>query len=144
MESIQDDTMDWAYGGLTADDATSEILDRFGLVISRVTDIVKTSLNYYSVEDSHVLESPFRVQLPQAVNITTNSEIDYPQYDTFRCKIQGQPLLHYRYWLTPAQTADGLYPFLLSNNKINWLNTQTFLYIKIDYINVSIFSANIR
>ncbi|XP_024885831.1 leukotriene A-4 hydrolase-like [Temnothorax curvispinosus] len=89
------------------------ILDCLGLFISGVTDIDDKPLNCHNIDvDSAARGSPINVQLPQAVDIIYNSEYKIQiKYET----ISTSPALH---WLTPAQTADNLYSFLISNNKL--------------------------
>ncbi|XP_011066980.1 PREDICTED: leukotriene A-4 hydrolase-like [Acromyrmex echinatior] len=90
---------------------TEIILDNYALVIERVTNPVTDEILKYSVGHQHIVGSPFTIQLPQTEE----------KYLMSTCKIQieyetspNSPAL---YWLTPAQTADGTHPFLLSNNK---------------------------
>ncbi|TGZ54738.1 Uncharacterized protein DBV15_11738 [Temnothorax longispinosus] len=91
------------------------IVNIFGLTISRVTKINGTRLKYY-VGKRHADGSPFYIELPQlqTVDTTYNSN--------FECKIQikyeTSPNSSALYWLTPTQTADGLYSFLFSNKLI--------------------------
>ncbi|XP_024880859.1 leukotriene A-4 hydrolase-like isoform X2 [Temnothorax curvispinosus] len=67
--------------------------------------------------------------------------IDYPQYDTFRCKIQivykTSPTSPALYWLTREQTTDSRHPFLLSNNKLiyarSWFPCQDTPSVKFEY-----------
>ncbi|XP_071640618.1 leukotriene A-4 hydrolase-like [Temnothorax longispinosus] len=89
-------------------------LDNYGLIISRVTNIDGTDLDYH-VGIHHIFGSSFYVELPPTVDTTCNSNNE--------CKIEieyktssDSPAL---YWLTSAQTANGTHPFLLSNNKVN-------------------------
>ncbi|TGZ54739.1 Uncharacterized protein DBV15_11739 [Temnothorax longispinosus] len=88
-------------------------LDNYGLIISRVTNIDGTDLDYH-VGIHHIFGSSFYVELPPTVDTTCNSNNE--------CKIEieyktssDSPAL---YWLTSAQTANGTHPFLLSNNKL--------------------------
>ncbi|XP_071559235.1 leukotriene A-4 hydrolase-like [Temnothorax nylanderi] len=89
------------------------ILDRLGLVVLNVTDIDDKPLDCHVTDvDSPALGNPINVHLPQAVDIICNSEYTIQiEYET----ISTSPALH---WLTPAQTADNLHSFLLSNNKL--------------------------
>ncbi|XP_071559233.1 leukotriene A-4 hydrolase-like [Temnothorax nylanderi] len=89
------------------------ILDRLGLVVLNVTDIDDKPLDCHDIDvDIAALGNPINVQLPQAVDIIYNSEYKIQiEYKT----ISTSPALH---WLTPAQTADNLHSFLLSNNKL--------------------------
>ncbi|KYM91656.1 Leukotriene A-4 hydrolase [Atta colombica] len=92
------------------------ILDNYALVIKRVTNPVTEAFLEYSIGHQHIVGSSFTVQLPK-------TEEEYSDFKP-TCKIQieyetspDSPAL---YWLTPAQTADGTHPFLLSNNKLTF------------------------
>ncbi|XP_012058965.1 PREDICTED: leukotriene A-4 hydrolase [Atta cephalotes] len=95
---------------------TEIILDNYALVIKRVTNPVTEAFLEYSIGHQHIVGSSFTVQLPK-------TEEEYSDFKP-TCKIQieyetspDSPAL---YWLTPAQTADGTHPFLLSNNKLTF------------------------
>ncbi|XP_071559234.1 leukotriene A-4 hydrolase-like [Temnothorax nylanderi] len=91
------------------------ILDRLGLVISSVADIDDNPLYIYHYDTA--LGSPIHVVLPQVVNIIYNFE--YKIQIEYKTTSKSSAL----HWLTPAQTADGLHPFLLSNNKLMYART---------------------
>ncbi|XP_071639826.1 leukotriene A-4 hydrolase-like [Temnothorax longispinosus] len=89
------------------------ILDSYGLVVSSVTDTL-TQINLeHQVGHCGTLGSKFAIQLLQNVYNCNN-----------RCRIQikykTRPSSPALYWLTPEQTADGKYSFLLSNNKLTY------------------------
>ncbi|XP_024880974.1 leukotriene A-4 hydrolase-like, partial [Temnothorax curvispinosus] len=89
------------------------ILDSYGLVVSSVTDTL-TQINLeHQVGHCGTLGSKFAIQLLQNVNYCNN-----------RCRIQieykTRPSSPALYWLTPEQTANGNYSFLLSNNKLTY------------------------
>ncbi|XP_071580601.1 leukotriene A-4 hydrolase-like [Temnothorax nylanderi] len=109
------------------------ILDSLGLVISSVTNALDGIPLDYHITINPACGSSIRVVLPSISGTTYGTN--------YGCKIQivykTTPYSSALYWLTPAQTAYGRHPFLLSNNKLiyarSWFPCQDTPSVKFTY-----------
>ncbi|XP_024871216.1 leukotriene A-4 hydrolase-like isoform X2 [Temnothorax curvispinosus] len=124
------------------------ILDNFGLDVLSVTGSDGTPFIYrveddfdHRIKNGHApyIGSRFSIQIPQnvgSVNTTYKSKFRYNRH-MIQIEYKTSPNSPALYWLTPEQTADGLYPFLLSNNKLiyarAWFPCQDTPSVKIIY-----------
>ncbi|XP_071567254.1 leukotriene A-4 hydrolase-like isoform X2 [Temnothorax nylanderi] len=116
------------------------ILDNLGLDVSSVTGSDGTPFIYrvedyfnHRIQNSYAFGSRFSIQIPQNVGSVNTYKPKYMIQIEYKTSSNSPAL----YWLTPEQTADGLYPFLLSNNKLiharAWFPCQDTPSVKIIY-----------
>ncbi|XP_024893072.1 leukotriene A-4 hydrolase-like [Temnothorax curvispinosus] len=91
-------------------DAQTVFLDSCNLDIKKVTDYNTGSPLCYDIGPNCSRGSIFKIKLPKIKHVKCKIEIEYQTSEHSRALI----------WLTPEQTADGKYPFLLSNPKYTY------------------------
>ncbi|XP_077282139.1 leukotriene A-4 hydrolase-like isoform X2 [Temnothorax americanus] len=91
-------------------DAGTVFLDSCNLDIKKVTDLHTGLPLCYDIGPDCSRGSIFKIELPEMYRVKYKIEIEYQTSEHSRALI----------WLTPEQTADGKYPFLLSNPKYTY------------------------